>query len=462
VSGSYGQSRFRGPGAQIDVADKQVVEKVIIRLTRGGVIVGRVMDEAGEPASALNVQAMQYRYGPNGRTLNAAGSGNWNQTDDQGSFRIYGLEPGQYYLSAKPGQFMGGYNAPTDVVGPATTYFPNSPDPSTAQRVTVAGGRETGPVIITLVSARLSRVRGRAVTSDGQPFVNASVRLTLNEGTGISTSSGATTLADGSFELRSIRPGTYHLSVVPQGREGDDTEMARTTITVNGDDLDGLFLAAGRAGVARGKLVSDDGSPLPATGATVSANPPNPADRISFQGPARVKDDHTFEIKGLYGPQNFRAYLPQAGSGPPWMLKSVMLNGNDIIDRPLDFQTGMTVEGLELVFTQKSAELSGTVTISGDAKLEDTTILLFPADETLWRDTSRFVRIARPDKDGSYRFRMLPAHDDYLLVSALQLEPGQYMDPEFLRSVRERAMRLTIYEGEKKVQNIRIAPVSVP
>jgi hypothetical protein len=122
----------------------------------------------------------------------------------------------------------------------------------------------------------------------------------------------------------------------------------------------------------------------------------------------------------------------------------------------------MTVEGLELVFTQKSAELSGTVTISGDAKLEDTTILLFPADETLWRDTSRFVRIARPDKDGSYRFRMLPAHDDYLLVSALLLEPGQYMDPEFLRSVRERAMRLTIYEGEKKVQNIRIAPVSVP
>jgi len=69
----------------------------------------------------------------------------------------------------------------------------------------------------------------------------------------------------------------------------------------------------------------------------------------------------------------------------------------------------------------------------------------------------RYVRSARPDKTGAYQFRGLLAHDDYLLVSAVGLEPGQFMDPDFLREVRDRAMRISLYENEKKVQNIRIA-----
>jgi hypothetical protein len=139
------------------------------------------------------------------------------------------------------------------------------------------------------------------------------------------------------------------------------------------------------------------------------------------------------------------------------MLKSVMLNNIDIIDKPLDFQPGMVVEGLELVFTQKAAELSGNVTTAGGVTLDDALVVLFPNDETLWRDSTRFVRVARPEKDGTYRFRMIPAHDDYLLVTAVGLEPGQYMDPDFLRGVRDGALRISLSDGEKKVQNIRIS-----
>jgi hypothetical protein len=139
------------------------------------------------------------------------------------------------------------------------------------------------------------------------------------------------------------------------------------------------------------------------------------------------------------------------------MLKSVMLNGTDITDKPIDIQPGAVLEGVEMIFTQKAAELSGSVTMSGDVPLQDAWIILFPADESLWRDSSRFVRATRPDKDGTYRLRMLPGHNDYLLVTALQIEPGQYMDPDFLRSIRDRAMRLSLYDGEKRVQNIRIA-----
>jgi hypothetical protein len=237
---------------------------------------------------------------------------------------------------------------------------------------------------------------------------------------------------------------------------GEDSDIARATVIVNGDDIDGLFLVAGRTGTARGRVVSDDGSPLPVAGMTVSVQAPTEAERLYYLQPTRVRNDGTFEVKGLLGPQLFRPYVPGA-SGAPWMLTAVLLNGIDVIDRPIDFQSGAVVEGLELVFTQKSADLSGRVTADRGELPPETWIVLFPADETLWREGSRFVRGTRPDKDGTYRFRQLPAYDNYLLVAATDLEPMQYMDPDFLREMRDRAVRLSVYDNEKKVQNIRMA-----
>lgn len=461
VAATFGQTRPRTSGTPIELLDKQIVEKVVIRMSRGGVIVGRVFDEVGEPAAQIEMRALQYRYGPTGRTLSQTGFFGFMPTDDLGAFRLYGLEPGQYYVSANPrGVMMGGPAVPPEAIGPTTTYFPNSPDPSTAQRVTVAAGRETGPIVITLVSTKLSRVRGRAIMSDGQPFAGTFVNVTLREATGgMSGRPGGMTQPDGSFDIKGLPPGTYQVTVRPQNtREDDDVEVARGTITVVGDDVDGLLLVGGKGGIARGHVTSDDGTPLPYSTMNVSIMPPTPEERFTYGPPARVKDDASFEIKGLFGRQLFRSGFtaPQPG-GTAWMLKAVLLNGTDIIDRPLDFQPGMVVEGLELVFTQKTSEISGTVTMDRGVLPAETSIVLFPADESLWKEFGRLVRVARPEKDGTYRFRTLPAHNDYLLVAAFDLEPGQFMDPDFLRSVRDRAMRLSLFEGEKKVQNIRIA-----
>jgi hypothetical protein len=419
------------------------------------------MDEAGEPAVGVDLRAMQYRYGPGGRTLNQM-SGGMFRTDDLGAFRVYGLQPGQYYVAARPDRpFLGGPPVAGDI-GPVTTYFPNAPDPATAQRVTVAAGRETGPVIITLVSTKLSSVRGRAVMSSGQPFANTSVQATLRDNTGSYGGTGGRTTADGSFEIRGLSAGTYDLEVRVQNfTRDDDSEVARQTITVTGDDVDGLLLVGGKPGIARGKVVSDDGTPILPSSMTVQAQLPGPEMRF-YSPPATVKDDFTFELRGLFGQRLFRMFgmPPSPPGGQPWMLKAVMLNGTDIIDKPLDIPPGVVIEGIEMVFTQKAAELAGTVTISGGARLEDASIILFAADEALWREPNRFVRLARPDKASTYKFTMVPAHNDYLLVTALQLEPGQWMDPDFLRSVRDRAMRLSLYDGEKRVQNIRIAAMA--
>lgn len=100
VGGSYGQTRANGPGKPIELRDKEVVENIVIKLTRGGVIFGRVLSDNGDPAVNVDVRAMRYQYGPNGRSLEQAGPLS-RSTDDRGEFRLYGLNPGQYYVSAR-------------------------------------------------------------------------------------------------------------------------------------------------------------------------------------------------------------------------------------------------------------------------------------------------------------------------------------------------------------------------
>jgi hypothetical protein len=461
VGGLYGQTRANGPGSPIEMREGAVVENIVIRMTRGGVITGRVMDDAGNPAINVNVLAMRYQYGPNGRSLESYGGTVGIQTDDLGQFRLYALSAGQYIVAARvESSYMFNPVGYGDS-GPITTYFPNAAEPEAAQRVTVAAGKETGPILITLVSTRLSKVRGRALMSDGQPFVGSFVNVTIRETNGWSSRPGNRTRPDGSFEIDGLAPGTYDLEVHPANSlfpDDDAAEIARGTVSVAGDDVENVLLIGGPMAKARGKVTTDDGSPLPTGFVHVSAQPPPGAGRSSFSS-ARTNADHTFELKGLMGPRYIRANVdPAATPGAQWTLRSVLHDGVDITDKPIDFQPGQAMEDLEVVLTQKVTELSGTITVDAGAALDDTWVVLFPADETLWREAFRFVRGTRPDKEGTYRFRMLAPYDDYLLVSAVGIEPNQWLDPEFLRSVRDRALRLSIALGEQKVQNIRMAP----
>src|SRR5262249_45495694 len=59
---SYGQTRPTDLQKQLDVPEKQVVDRIDFRLPRGGVIIGRVLDEYGEPVAGAQVQPMQMRF----------------------------------------------------------------------------------------------------------------------------------------------------------------------------------------------------------------------------------------------------------------------------------------------------------------------------------------------------------------------------------------------------------------
>ena len=94
----YGQTRPFESGRSIELADKQSLDKADISMPRGSVISGRIVDEFGEPVADANVTAMRQQWLNGRRRLMPSGRN--AQTNDLGQYRIYGLPPGDYYVSA--------------------------------------------------------------------------------------------------------------------------------------------------------------------------------------------------------------------------------------------------------------------------------------------------------------------------------------------------------------------------
>ena len=97
VTLAYGQRRPLQPGTPLQLADGQRLQGIEMRLPRGSAIAGHVFDENGDPLPNTVVRVMRYQYQDGQRRLTMAGSG---QTDDRGQYRVWGLNPGDYYVSA--------------------------------------------------------------------------------------------------------------------------------------------------------------------------------------------------------------------------------------------------------------------------------------------------------------------------------------------------------------------------
>jgi hypothetical protein len=465
----YGQRTPNTRGTPVELGEGQVVEKIIIAMSAGGVITGRVYDEFGHPAVGIQVQPMQYRYEHGERQLLPVyGPGSMNATDDLGAFRIFGLSPGQYHVGALPRRAeMANIRLITDGTGPMTTYFPDTSDAGAAQRITVAAGKETGGVNITLVGGRLAKLRGRAVMSSGEPFTGATVMISHSQGGGIASFGGGVVAADGTFETGGVAAGEYVLTVRPMKARGDeDGEMARTRVTVAGEDIDNIFVVGSRGATVRGRIVTDESAVPPFKPSQLEVRIAlAPPDRSIFGRPAVINDDYSFEMKGLFGRGRLdgrlifastREMLDARGPSPFWAVKAIYWRGEDITTRYIDFDASPSVDDVEVVFSSRWAEVTGTVTDERGEPVGDASLVIFSADENRWSLGGIGIRPVRTAPTGAFGVPGLHPGDYYIAFTG-PIEPGRWQDPDYLRTLVERATRVSVLDGEKKTVNLRIS-----
>jgi hypothetical protein len=168
---------------------------------------------------------------------------------------------------------------------------------------------------------------------------------------------------------------------------------------------------------------------------------------------AAVNPDGTFRIAGVI-PGSTRLVVP-APATSPWAPKSAMLGGRDLLDESFEVRTGEDVSGLVVTFTDRPATLSGTLLDTTGQPAPQFFVLVYSTNRAFWTPNSRRTRPVRAGVDGSYRLTGLPP-GEYFLCALTEVDPEQQYDPAYLEQFVPASIKITIADGEKKIQDLRI------
>ena len=446
----YGQRRPGEPGRPLQLGEGEKLEKVDFTLPRMSGIVGRVTDENGEPIEGVSVYAMRSLF-YDGRRRLVPVSELRVTTDDDGEYRILRLPPGSYHVMATTKEtWTVVQNGVESVLGYLPTYFPGVAAAADARRVSVGVGEQIRAVDFSLMAGRAAKVSGTAVDSQGRPFTRVSLSEEVRGLSGASFRGGptVTVAGDGSFVARDVPPGDYTLTATRTGPTEGQPEVALMYLTVDGQDLDNIMLTGSTGGTVTGKVISEDGT-LPKVSTMYvrvyeqyrSQPPPVLLGTFRTGEQGGVKEDGTFIEEHVFGRARVSVTLPDG-----WMLKKVQHEGRDITDKVIELRSGERLSGLEVLITNRVTDLSGHITDAKGAPVGEATLLVYPADADSWFEHSRSIRLTRPDQQGRWQLKALPA-GDYLAVALEYIEDVAWQDPDFLESIRRYAEKVTIQDG---------------
>ncbi len=253
-----------------------------------------------------------------------SGQNSRDTTDDQGHFRLFGLSPGEYVVSAAlraGGEVTDPAGEPT---GYAATYYPGTPNVAEAQRVNVTLGQEASNVAFALTATRLVRVTGAVINSRGQSVTNGMVMLAPSNSRLTGGADGADVHGTDrrgrsvpphqrrSRPLRRAGPHQSRRRWTRWGRTADG-EFGRLDVTVGGDDLDGVVIITGPGARATGQVVTDTGAAATIRPQQVqlAARPASPEQGMpGGRGHGETERRLDLRASGLFDPRLIRGRAP--------------------------------------------------------------------------------------------------------------------------------------------------------
>lgn len=455
LSLTYGQKYPGELGKPVQVGNGETVADITVILPRAGIIAGRVMDEVGDPIAGVMVLAMQQKFFEGRRRVVLSGGS--TRTDDTGQYRLIGLVPGEYYVlgSLRESWVVGGKDK--TVLSFAPTYYPAATSLPLAQRVKVGIGQEVAGIDFALAIGRAAHVSGVALNASGGPLANG--RVSLNQefrGPGSMMMMGAastTAAADGTWKLANVAPGEYKIEARPP--DTGSQERATQTLVVDGVDLEGVTLATSAGGTIHGQVALDNdaGQSVELTRLRVISRPleggPTPAPVGSQNG--AVDAQGKFELAGVIGAQRLSLQTIPEG----WALKAIERDGQDITDATIQLRSGERVDDVRMVLTDRLTLVTGTVLTERAEASSSGTVVVFAEDASRWGEASRYVRGVRPTQTGGFEIKGLPP-GDYRAIALEYMPEGDWNDPEVLQPLRDRAMRFSLEEGEKRSVSLQI------
>jgi protocatechuate 3,4-dioxygenase beta subunit len=386
-------------GRSVTLDEGETREKIDFALIRGGVITGKVLDDEGAPFIAKRVRLHMLNEKGEKNEYSGPYSYEMLETDDRGVYRIYGLPPGRYAISA--GGETGGDPIFAGSGMFATTWYPDTTDEKQARIIEIKEGSEVTDIDIRLGSAiKTFGASGRVVDEKGKPVPRVYVWCSSKPGNDWPPAQYSTTaIADGqgNFKLSGLPPGSYQATVRDflgdSGYTSDETEFEITNDNVSGVELK-TFLGASLSGfvVIEGAGASD-GNQFQSIMIFPSVTPKSDDGRrisASFgYSPVKVNADGGFVLKGIQaGGVSFWLY----GSYGGLQIKRVERDGVEVKDA-IEVKPGENVTGVRIVAQRALGRIRGQIQIAGGA-LPDNWRLEVHANRPASADEARPDRIA--------------------------------------------------------------------
>jgi protocatechuate 3,4-dioxygenase beta subunit len=212
----------------------QSTSGIQIQLSPLGVIEGRVLDENDEPLLGVTILALQVQIQDGYRQTHAART---VSTDDRGAYRLWNLEPGDYYIKAS-----GRSGGTTKYVGdgsPSYTFWQSfapaffgggqTLDSATPIKIE-AGSKFTADLRLRLTPS--FKIHG---TLASPPSGTVTFGLLRGPGDDSSPSRASLNSTNGRFEVEDVIPGSYILRVTQ-----DQKMRGEATIQVGDSDVNGV------------------------------------------------------------------------------------------------------------------------------------------------------------------------------------------------------------------------------
>jgi len=506
------------PGTPVSLKDAQHLEKLNLTIPKGAVITGTIVDDVGEPAFGVPVRALRWTWRNGEKTLVAAGNATTDDrgiyripTLSPGDYIVMATPradsvnvdqmvaeklaveamangaagAGGLRVAGSPFDFGPSPNDEPPTSGYAPVFYPGTTLSNTATSVAIGPAEEKTGIDVQLQLVSLGTITG-TIVGDQKTILATSVELSdANSGLPGLGVRHASPDATGKFSFTGVAPGSYTLTAksgsqttimtsdgggsvmmfmnrtVSRGGGPGGPEQgppappmwAKTDVAVDGRSKTDVALTMQPGMTVAGHVTFDGTGEIPTdfTNIRLILGTAAGAGIISGNATGTVNADGSFRLTDVMPGKYKISATPPRG----WRANKGEAGGKDALDFLLDVQPNDDLTNVTITFTNKPAELTGTLTDLSGVPTADYTIVLFAADQKFWTPTSRRIVTTRPSTDGKFSFRDLPP-GDYRLAALQDAEPGSWFDPELLKQLLTASTSVTMTEGLKKTQDLRV------
>lgn len=461
VRSEYGQQAPGRPGTVLTLESGRTMSGLVLAVFPTAVISGRIVDADRKPVAASPIAALRIVYDD---TEYRVGDTIRSNTNDNGDYALWGLQPGWYVLrvnyipAAKKGPSKD-IKAPVEVAAAppedyATLYYPSTPDASNAEPIEVRAGGESVQLNLGIVPVRGRRILGHVFNAvRGEPAQQATVRLFPRDRGGLPLvipNAASAAGEEGKFEFKGVAPGSYVMRA--SWRSGGKWYVARQEVDVRDEDLEDLNLVLTPGVDVEGILKVEDAPRLRLEQFGVHLVSEEDSSVSVPGGGPNVRADGTFTLEGV--PEG-RYRLRLVGVPEGLYLRSASLGPQSVVDSNFAIARGGAPPKLQLVLSGTGGQVNGIVKSRDDLRVRGAVVVLLPAPAL--RDQPALFKMVRSDTYGQFHFVGIRP-GDYTLLAWQEIEPGLWQDPLFLRSFDRQAKSVRVAEASTPTVELRVIP----